>query len=134
MSIVAVADCLAFGRPLPEDEMPKYLLLLQHQPGAYDGLSPDDMQALVTRYRTWVQRLRDAGAYLGSEKLSNDGRTLRGAGPRLKVSDGPYVEGKELIAGFYLLDATDYEAAVKLASDCPALERSIIEIRHIAGS
>src|SRR5262249_21728713 len=109
-------------------------LLLQHQPGTYDGLSPDEMQALVTRYRTWVQRLRDAGAYVASEKLANDGRTLRGAGTRLKVSDGPYVEGKELIAGFYLVEAPDYEAAVALASDCPALERSIIEIRQIVGS
>jgi hypothetical protein len=111
--------------------MAKYLLLLQHRPGAFDDLNPDEMQEVVVRYRRWVDRLREAGAYVASEKLANTGRTLRGASDRLRVSDGPYVEGKELIAGFYLLEAPSYESAVELARGCPVLERGIVEVREI---
>jgi len=111
--------------------MPKYLLLLQHHVDAYDDVNPDQMQDVVARYRKWVQRLRESGAYVASEKLANDGRTLRGAGERLRVSDGPYVEGKELIAGFHVLEAPDYESAVELARDCPVLDRGVVEVRQI---
>jgi len=111
--------------------MANYLLLLRHETGAYDDMSPDEMQDVVTRYRKWVERLHESGAYVASEKLANDGRTLRGANERLRVSDGPYVEGKELIAGFYLIEAPNYERAVELARGCPALERGIIEVREI---
>jgi hypothetical protein len=111
--------------------MPKYLYLLQVDARAYDELSPDEMQAILVRHRAWVRGLRDAGAYVASERLTNDGRTLRGAGDRLRVSDGPYVESKELVAGFYVVDAPDYDRAVELARGCPVLERGVVEIREI---
>ncbi len=111
--------------------MAKYIYLLHHAPGAYDDVSPDDMQDIVARYRKWVARLKDAGAYVASERLENDGRTLTGIGGRLRVSDGPYIEAKDLIAGFYLIDAADYDTAVDLARDCPVLERGTIEVREI---
>lgn len=111
--------------------MPKYLYLIRHEAGAFTGMSPDQMQEMVTSYRSWVRRLRDAGAYVASERLAHDGRTLRGLNDRLRVSDGPYAESKELIAGFYLVDAPDYERAVELARSCPVLERGVIEVREI---
>jgi hypothetical protein len=116
-----------------EAEMAKYLYLIQHKPDAYAGLSPSAMQDILTRYRRWVAQLKESGAYLASERLANDGRTLRKEQDRLRVSDGPYVESKELVAGFYLVEARDYEHAVELAHDCPALDRSIIEIRQLVG-
>ncbi|HKA87066.1 MAG TPA: YciI family protein [Haliangiales bacterium] len=111
--------------------MAKYLFLIQHKPDAYAGLSPETMQDILRRYGHWVQQLKDSGAYLASEGLANDGRTLRKEQDRLRVSDGPYVESKELVAGFYLVEARDYEHAVELARDCPVLERGILEIRQI---
>ena len=115
--------------------MAKYLFLIQHEPGAYDGLSPDEMQEVLVKYRKWVSRLKQEGAYLASEKLENSGRTLRRHKDdgRLKISDGPYVEGKELVAGFYLVEAPDYDRAVELARDCPILERGLLEVREIVG-
>jgi hypothetical protein len=114
-----------------EATMAKYLFLLQHKPDAYDGLSPGTMQDILTRYRKWVQQLKGSGAYVASERLANDGRTLRKERDRLRVSDGPYVESKELVAGFYLVEARDYEHAVELARDCPVLDRGILEIRQL---
>jgi len=116
--------------------VPKYLFLIQHKVGAYDGVSPDQMQEILTKYRAWVQQLKQSGAYLASERLANDGRTLRREPDqnRLRISDGPYVESKELVAGFYLVEARDYEHAVELARDCPVLERGIVEVREIVGT
>lgn len=111
--------------------MAKYLFLIHHEVDAFDGLSPSAMQEILTRYRTWVQHLKQSGAYLASERLAKDGRTLRRDHDRLRVSDGPYVESKELVAGFYLVEARDYDHAVELARDCPVLERGLIEIREL---
>ena len=113
--------------------MAKYLFLIQHEPGAYDGLSPDEMQEVLVKYRKWVSRLKQEGAYLASEKLENSGRTLRRHKDdgRLKISDGPYVEGKELVAGFYLVDAvgasyqqTDWPHILELYDQLLALNPS----------
>jgi hypothetical protein len=114
-----------------EVTMPKYLFLLHHKVGAYDEMSPDQMQEIVTKHRQWVRRLHEAGAYVANEKLANDGRTLRSVNERLRVSDGPYVESKELIAGFYVVEATDYERAVELAQGCPVLALGVVEVREI---
>jgi hypothetical protein len=111
--------------------MARYLFLIQHEVDAYDGLSPSAMQDILSRYRAWVQHLKQSGAYLASEKLAKDGRTLRKEQGRLRISDGPYVESKELVAGFYLVEARDYEHAVELARDCPVLERGLLEIREL---
>jgi len=75
--------------------------------------------------------LREAGAYVASELLAKDGRTLRRPQERLQVSDGPYVESKEVIVGYYLVEAADYEHAVELAGECPAIRLGTLEIREI---
>jgi hypothetical protein len=115
--------------------MSRYLLLIRHEPGAYSGLAPNEMQDVLTRYKSWVDRLKDSGAYVASEKLADDGRTVRRQvdGGHLEVSDGPYAESKDVVAGFYLIEAHDYEHAAKLARLCPIIDRGVVEVRRLAG-
>ena len=47
------------------------------------------------------------------------------------VTDGPYVESREVIGGYYLIEADDYETAAKLVEDCPHLDFGSIEIRRV---
>ncbi len=56
---------------------------------------------------------------------------LRGAGARLAITDGPYIESKEVIGGFCILEATSYEQAVEPARGPPDLEWRSIEVREI---
>ncbi|HWC96740.1 MAG TPA: YciI family protein [Candidatus Sulfopaludibacter sp.] len=111
--------------------MENYLLLL-HGNGRYSTLSPEEMQATFARYRNWGQKLREAGRMAGSNKLEDgSGRVLSGQNGGLHITDGPYAETKDVVGGYYLINAESYEEAVELARDCPHVDFGVIEIRRV---
>jgi hypothetical protein len=111
--------------------MDKYLLLL-HESAIAPEMSPEEMQAIIGRYRAWGQKLRDAGRMSGGDKLEDaTGRTIRGQGPGLRITDGPYAETKDVVAGYFVIQAESYDDAVEWCKDCPHLAFGSIELRKI---
>jgi len=111
--------------------MQNFLLLL-HEERVTTGMSPEEIQSIIGRYKAWGQKLRDAGRILGSNKLEDgSGRVMRGSGAELRITDGPYAETKDVVAGYYLIQADSYEEAVEWSKDCPHLEIGSIEVRRI---
>ncbi len=103
--------------------MPQYLVLPYEDPSDFDAISPGEMQAIIEKYMAWTSRLSAEGRIQTSAKLRDgEGRTLKGAGPKLVVTDGPYAETREVIGGFWLIEATDYGEVVRLCRDHPHLE------------
>ena len=83
--------------------MAKYLLLLRDT-GTYPDLSPEAMQAVLQRYIDWTSGLASRGVLVDASKLYDGaGRIVRGGRPQPVVTDGPYVEGKEVIGGYFLV-------------------------------
>ncbi len=112
--------------------MPNYLLFLYEEPDAFTETSPDEMQAIIQKYRDWRLRLQKSGAVVGGEKLQDGtGRVMRRTGGDTSVVDGPYTESKEIIAGFFEIKAENYDQAVEIARDCPHLQYGTIEIREV---
>ncbi|MBL8674860.1 MAG: hypothetical protein JNL07_08250 [Rhodospirillales bacterium] len=115
--------------------MAKFMLLLRDDPKAFTALSPAEMQAIIGKYRAWAQGLRERGQLAGSDKLRDDpGKVLHHAGTRVAVKDGPYAESKELIGGYFVVEAADYAAAVEIARECPHIRpgaTGTIEVRQI---
>lgn len=113
--------------------MPKYMILLHDTPDAFVNVSPEQMQSVIEKYMSWGERLRASGAMLAGEKLADEpGKVLRGKPGKVSVTDGPYSETKELIGGYYLIQADSYEQAVEIARDCPQFEfGGAIEVREI---
>jgi hypothetical protein len=109
------------------------MLILHDSTTALAGLSPDEMQRIIARYKQWSARAAGAGKLVGGQKLRDDGgRQITRNGGRLTVHDGPFVESKEIIGGYFIIDATDYDDAVKLCSDCPHLALGgRIELREV---
>ncbi len=96
--------------------MPKYLLLLYSDPAGWRELSPDEMQKAIEKFMAWGQKLRNDGIYLGSNKLTNDaGKVMRGKNRQPRVTDGPYSETKEVLGGYYMIEAPNYEKAVEFS-------------------
>jgi hypothetical protein len=111
--------------------MPRYLLLLHEPANPPKELSPEMIQSIIKKYQAWTSGLQKGGHFVGAEKLAHDGRVLRGSGAQKIIKDGPYIESKEVIGGFFIIEAKSYEQAVELLKDCPHLERGAIEVREI---
>lgn len=115
--------------------MPKFML------NAYSAmempeeveLTPEFIQAIIEKYNNWTAKLRDSGHLLDVNKLTDGaGRVLRGHGATQTVTDGPYAEAKEVIGGYWLVEASGYDEAVELTRDCPHLEfGGTMEVRQV---
>jgi hypothetical protein len=88
--------------------------------------SPEEMQALGTAWYAWMQKFSSA-IVPGGDGLKHTGRLVKAG----LVTDGPYVEAKEIIVSFTIIQADNYDAAVAIARACPP--GHTIEIRELAG-
>ena len=113
--------------------MPKYMLLLHDNPNAFANVSPEAMQKVVEKYIAWGKKLREAGVMRAGDKLTDEpGRVMRRKDGQVYVTDGPYSESKELLGGYYMIEADTYDKAVELARDCPQLDYGgTIEVRQV---
>jgi hypothetical protein len=108
--------------------MPKYLLLKHYRgaPAAVNNIpmpewTPDEVDAHIQYMRDFADRLRETGEYAGGEALSPDGTFVRSqADGRPPITDGPFPETKDLIAGWMVIDVEDYDRAVELAGELSA--------------
>jgi hypothetical protein len=112
--------------------MSQFMLLLYDNPSDWQKVSPEEMQAAIEKYRAWTKKpfTKD------SKRLADDpGRVIRSQGGQPRATDGPYSETKEVLGGFYLIEASNYDEAVALAMDHPHLEYGgALEVRQIWGS
>ncbi|MEO0813459.1 MAG: YciI family protein [Myxococcota bacterium] len=114
--------------------MKNYLLLLHETQGTNAAeLSADEIAQVIAEYRSWHEQLADQKRVRDSQKVRDDGgKSLIQRDGKPVVFDGPYAQAKELIGGYFLIAATDYEDAVEVSSSCPHLTYGgRIEIREI---
>jgi hypothetical protein len=113
--------------------MPDFILLLHRPAGAPPALPAQQRAAVTNDYLAWGERMRAEGRLKGGQKLTDDGgRLLSANAGRVVVTDGPYAESKELLGGFYVVAATDYTEACRIAEGCPHLKYGgRIEVRQI---
>jgi hypothetical protein len=111
--------------------MKEFLLLFRGGDQERRQLSPEQIEAHVNRWQDWIRNLAEQNHFVSGQPLVSDGKVLQGT--QKKLTDGPFMEGKEIVGGFVVLRAADMEAAVLLAQDCPNLEAEsgLIEIREI---
>jgi hypothetical protein len=112
-----------------ERKMSQYMLFLYNDPAGYTKLSPEEMQKAIEKYMAWAKK----PFMVGSQRLSGDpGRVIRSNGGKPQAKDGPYSETKEVLGGYYLIEAADYDEAVRRAMDHPHLEYGgTIEVRQL---
>ena len=113
--------------------MSRFILLLHESPTAFEGVSAEEIQRVVEEYSAWRQELADAGRLTGGEKLEDGtARLLTADNGSVAVTDGPYAEAKEIIGGFFMIEAGDYDEAVAISEGCPHLKYGgRIELRKI---
>jgi len=105
----------------PEEiDMAQFMVLLHQTPNYNVDLPREKMMEMTKRYMAWGDSLRQRGKLAGGEKLTaSGGRHLRAKDGKLVVSDGPYAEAKDVVGGFFIIEAKDLAEAEALVRDCP---------------
>jgi hypothetical protein len=109
----------------------QYLLMLYSEEGAWNKLTKEQQEQGIAAYRSYTEALQQAGVLKNSNRLqpSSAATTVRMANGKPHVLDGPYVESKEQIGGYYLIDVADLDAAISWAARCPGASHGVVEVR-----
>ncbi|NER16606.1 YciI family protein [Spongiivirga citrea] len=110
--------------------MKKYLLLLHDDLQTIQNLSPKEMEGLVQAHMDWTKKLDAAGHLIAGEGLEEGSIQIKGK--QSVIKDGTFLESKEMIGGFYLLQANSLDEIIELSKECPChLWGGTTEIRPI---
>ena len=115
--------------------MAQYLLMLHHAPNYNADLPREKLLEMTKRYMAWAEGLGAKGKLAGGEKLTaSGGRHIKVKDGKLVASDGPYAELKDVVGGYFVIEAKDQAEAEEIAKDCPHVALAAtnwIEIRPI---
>jgi len=108
-----------------------YMLLVVEPRGQRAQRSPEEGHAVFQKMVDFADALKARGVLKAVESLAADERGTRVAvrGGRNVLTDGPFVEAKEMIGGFFLLDCATKDEALAIAAQCPAAAWATIEVR-----
>jgi hypothetical protein len=118
------------------DQAMQYMLLIHTDETAMrearanaKGGVPEMMGA----YRAYTEAMHKAGVFVAGDALqtSDTATVVRVRDGKTQVLDGPYAEAKEQLAGYYLIEAKDLDAALEWAARCPGASWGAIEVRPI---
>jgi hypothetical protein len=110
--------------------MPKYMCIQRSAPGKKVPPSPAQMQEMYAVFSAWKEKFKANIVDMGG-KLLPGGKILTASG----VTDGPFIEAKEIVGGYMVVLADNYERALEVARESPGLGMpgSSIEVRELAG-
>jgi len=111
--------------------MNEFLYLFRGGNAERGAFSPEQMQAQMARWQSWMGQLAEEG------KLHSPGAPLQAAGKVVAkggvITDGPFTEGKEIVGGYIIVKAKDINDAATISKGCPIFEvGGTVEIREIA--
>jgi hypothetical protein len=96
--------------------MEKFMLIFQSEVSGKQP-SAQQMEEIMGKWFAWIDKLAKAGKYDSGEALSPGGKIIKGN--YKNVTDGPFTEGKEIIGGYFVVNAADYNEAVSLCEGYP---------------
>jgi len=111
----------------------QYMLLLHADENQFAKMTPTQQQEGYAAYLAYADALREAGAYVAGERLrsASTATTVRVKDGQTQVLDGPFMETKEQIGGYFLIEAEDLDVALAWAARCPGARHGVVEVRPI---
>jgi len=111
----------------------KFLCLTYEEEAKLNALSPAEWTALRSETIAYVETLRASGHLILTYALQSTRTTatVRVRSGKPLVTDGPFAEAKEVVGGFFLIEARDGEEALELAARWPSARLGAIEVRRV---
>ena len=112
----------------PFTSMEKYMFLFKG--GDVSKLSPEAQQAQMQKWLSWIEKLQKDDRYVSGEPLLPGGKVITGS--KKTITDGPFAESKEIIGGFFIVNAKNLEDATTMAKDAPDYNfGGSVEVREV---
>jgi hypothetical protein len=111
----------------------KYLLMIYQNEAAAAAATKAETEQMHGAYMAYTEALAKAGVIVGGDRLhpSSAATTVRVANGSKKVLNGPYAETKEQLAGYYMIEVPDLDAALAWAARCPGASTGAMEVRPV---
>lgn len=119
--------------PTESEEPMHYILMLYSEESGWEALSPAQQEEAMAAYAAYTEALSKAEVLRGVGRLqpASTATCVRIREGETRVLDGPYVETKEQLGGYYLIDVPDLDAALAWAKRCPAAGHGTVELRPL---
>ncbi|MGN9836707.1 YciI family protein [Nonomuraea sp. H19] len=113
----------------------KYLLIMQINPEVMDTLTEEQRNEIMNGHGAFMKTIQESGEMISTHALADPAQTavVRGRNGLPAVTDGPFLEAKEFMGGYYLVDCESRERAIELAKMIPdtKVEGLAIEVRPV---
>jgi hypothetical protein len=111
----------------------KYMLLIYGNQETWGSYSEEEMQQVIRDTHALQQELRDAGEWIGAYGVADqvNAKTIRVRDGMPAVTDGPYLEAKEYLGSFDIIDCDSLERALEIAARVPYAKLNAVEVRPL---
>jgi hypothetical protein len=111
----------------------KYILLVHHDEAAFDGIGKETQQRMLAESVQLTHQLHASGQYLSASPLepAASAAIVRVRDGKPFVTDGPFIETREQIAGYFLIHAKDLDDAIGIATRVPGARIGTVEVRPL---
>jgi hypothetical protein len=117
--------------PTPEEAPVKYMLLVYGNDEVWSSFPQEQWQEIVAEHDRVNAELMDEGVLLGGYGVGDLARVVRTDGGARVVTDGPYLETKEHLGSFYIVDVASDEEALAVAARIPSSKYTGVEVRPL---
>jgi hypothetical protein len=115
--------------------MMKYMLIIHGNYDAWNSMTPDGIEKITRAHKSVTDELAASGELIETNELSVNGtKVVRTTGGVPAVTDGPFIEVKEILAGYYIIECANIDRAVEIAARLAEAEFAPIEVRQINSS
>jgi hypothetical protein len=111
----------------------EYMLLIHSDESGFESLPQDARMQAMAAYAAYVEALRKADVLRGSNRLrpASTGTAVRVRDGKTDVLHGPYIETREQLGGYFLIDVPDLDTAMSWAARCPGASHGTVEVRPV---
>jgi len=111
----------------------EYLLLIHSDPKGWDSMTETQRAQGIAAYNAFSEALTKADVLRGSNRLRGPetATTVRIRDGKTEVLNGPFIETREQLGGYFLIDVKDLDAALSWAARCPGASHGAVEVRPV---
>jgi hypothetical protein len=113
----------------------RYMILIYGNFASWNAMDADSFRTLMVAHSALQEELRASGEFVDTNELPLDNaKVVRTTGGASQVTDGPFVEVKEILAGYYIVECEGIDRATQIAGKLAEAEFGLVEVRQMTSS